>query len=54
MSTETVTITSLGAEGDGIAHTPSGTVYVPFALPGETVAIARVKNEGTIMSIAEA
>lgn len=51
MSTETVTINSLGADGDGIAHTSSGTVYVPFALPGETVAIARVKNHGTIMSI---
>ena len=47
MSAEQVTITRLGAEGDGIAEGP---VYVPFALPGETVNIARVKNEGTIMS----
>lgn len=54
MSTQTVTISTLGAEGDGIAHTSEGTVYVPFALPGETVAIARVKNHGTIMSIAAA
>lgn len=51
MSTETVSITALGAEGDGIAHTPTGSVYVPFALPGDTLAIARVKNQGTIMSI---
>lgn len=51
MSTETVTIANLGAEGDGVAHTPGGAVYVPFALPGETLAIARVKNQGTIMSI---
>lgn len=51
MSTETVTIAGLGAEGDGIAHTGGGAVYVPFALPGETVAIARVKNHGTIMSV---
>jgi len=50
MSTETVTITSLGAQGDGIAHGPAGPIYVPFALPGETVAIARVKNQGTVMS----
>ncbi|MEK1860567.1 MAG: class I SAM-dependent RNA methyltransferase, partial [Rhizobium leguminosarum] len=28
-----------------------GPVYVPFSLPGETVAIARVKSQGTIMSI---
>lgn len=53
MSTQTVKIQSLGAQGDGIAHCPDGTVYVPFTLPGETVAIARVKDQGTIMSITE-
>lgn len=52
MSTETVTIQTLGAEGDGLAFTADGPVYVPFALPGDRVAIARVKNRGTIMSIA--
>ena len=54
MSTQTVKIQSLGAQGDGIAHCPDGTVYVTFTLPGETVAIARVKDQGTIMSITEA
>jgi 23S rRNA (uracil1939-C5)-methyltransferase len=52
MSTQTVTIASLGARGDGVAHDGDGPVFVPYALPGETVAIARVKNEGTIMSFA--
>ncbi|MBX4896444.1 class I SAM-dependent RNA methyltransferase [Rhizobium bangladeshense] len=52
MSTETVTIEKLGAQGDGIASHADGPVYVPFSLPGETVAIARVKSQGTIMSIA--
>ncbi|RUM26147.1 class I SAM-dependent RNA methyltransferase [Rhizobium vallis] len=52
MSTETVTIEKLGAQGDGITSSTSGPVYVPFSLPGETVAIARVKSHGTIMSIA--
>ncbi|MBB4576160.1 class I SAM-dependent RNA methyltransferase [Rhizobium lentis] len=51
MSTETVTIEKLGAQGDGIAGSAAGPVYVPFSLPGETVAIARVKSQGTIMSI---
>ncbi|MGR9433971.1 class I SAM-dependent RNA methyltransferase [Rhizobium leguminosarum] len=51
MSTETVTIEKLGALGDGIASSAGGPVYVPFSLPGETVAIARVKSQGTIMSI---
>lgn len=54
MSTETVTIQKLGAQGDGIAHGADGPIYVPFALPGESVAIARVKSQGTVMSIASA
>ncbi|AYG65394.1 MULTISPECIES: class I SAM-dependent RNA methyltransferase [unclassified Rhizobium] len=54
MSTENVTIQKLGAQGDGIAHGADGPVYVPFTLPGENVAIARVKSQGTLMSIASA
>ncbi|WP_265515811.1 class I SAM-dependent RNA methyltransferase [Nitratireductor luteus] len=34
---QTLTIATLGAQGDGIAETPQGPVFVPFALPGETV-----------------
>ena len=36
---ERLTITRLGRRGDGIADTPEGAVYVPFALPGETVEV---------------
>jgi 23S rRNA (uracil1939-C5)-methyltransferase len=54
MSTETVTIQKLGAQGDGIAQGVDGPIYVPFTLPGETVAIARVKSQGTLMSITSA
>jgi len=54
VSTETITIDRLGAQGDGIANGKDGPIYVPFTLPGETVAIARVKNQGTVMSIASA
>lgn len=50
MSTENYTIASLTAKGIGLAHGPDGPVYVPYALPGETVAVARVGNEGTVMS----
>jgi 23S rRNA (uracil1939-C5)-methyltransferase len=53
VSTETVTIQKLGGQGDGIADGADGPIYVPFSLPGESVAIARVKNHGTIMSIAK-
>ncbi|UJW76315.1 class I SAM-dependent RNA methyltransferase [Rhizobium sp. SL42] len=52
MSAETVTISSLGAKGDGVAHGEIGPIFVPFALPGETVSIAQVKSEGTVMSFA--
>lgn len=50
MSTETLDIAAVGAEGDGIARTPAGPVFVPFTLPGETVAVARVKNHGMPIS----
>lgn len=50
MSTVTVTINRLGAQGDGIANGPDGPVYVPYALPGETLAIARNGDHGTVMS----
>jgi 23S rRNA (uracil1939-C5)-methyltransferase len=53
MSTETLLINSLGAQGDGIANGADGPIFVPFSLPGEKVAVARVKNQGTIMSITE-
>jgi len=39
---EQLTISRLGHRGDGIAETPDGTVYVPYALPGETVTVESV------------
>lgn len=32
-----VAVTAMGAQGDGLAMGPSGPVFVPLALPGETV-----------------
>ena len=37
-------IAHLGAQGDGVAETPSGPVYVSYVLPGEQV-LAEVKGE---------
>ena len=54
MTTETLTIARLGSGGDGIAEAAGGPVYVPFTLPGETAAVARVKNHGTVMSMSVA
>ena len=50
MSTETLDIAAVGAEGDGIARTPAGAVFVPFSLPGEQIAVARVRNHGMPIS----
>jgi 23S rRNA (uracil1939-C5)-methyltransferase len=38
MQPDKLTITALGAQGDGAAETPDGVRYVAFALPGECVA----------------
>ena len=40
--TEQLTIARLGHRGDGVADTASGPVYVPYALPGETVTVEPV------------
>ena len=34
-------ITRLGSRGDGVADTAAGTLYVPYALPGETAEVER-------------
>jgi len=48
---ERLIIEELGAQGDGIAHTPGGPVYVPFALPGEVVTARVEKQRGTLVSV---
>jgi 23S rRNA (uracil1939-C5)-methyltransferase len=39
---ERLTIARIGHRGDGVADTPSGPVFVPYALPGETVDVEAV------------
>ena len=46
-----LTIDELGAQGDGIAHTPAGPVYIPFVLPGEVVIAQVEKQRGTLLSV---
>jgi 23S rRNA (uracil1939-C5)-methyltransferase len=43
--TEALVINRLGHRGDGIADTPQGAVYVPYALPGETVEVERRSDD---------
>jgi 23S rRNA (uracil1939-C5)-methyltransferase len=40
--TEQIVISRLGHRGDGVADTPEGPVYVPYALAGEIVTVAPV------------
>jgi 23S rRNA (uracil1939-C5)-methyltransferase len=40
--TETLTINRIGHRGDGVADTPDGPVFVPYALPGEIVEVEPV------------
>lgn len=47
-------IARLGSQGDGVAETDSGEVFIPFALPGETVTAAREKDRATLMAVLEA
>lgn len=48
---ETVSISSLGHSGDGIAEIPGGRVFVPYTLPGETVEIERTSERGTLLRL---
>lgn len=51
MNTQTVLIDRLGAQGDGIAETDHGPVYVPFTLPGELASIEVDKNRGRLIAV---
>jgi 23S rRNA (uracil1939-C5)-methyltransferase len=47
----TFEIARLGAQGDGIADTETGPVFIPFALPGETVTAARAKDRADLIAV---
>jgi len=49
--TERHTIARLGARGDGVADTPEGPLFIPFALPGELVEINRVRDRGELVAV---
>lgn len=49
-----LTISRLGAQGDGVADTPKGPVFVPFALPGERVNVAADDKKADLVAVLEA
>jgi 23S rRNA (uracil1939-C5)-methyltransferase len=46
-------IDRLGAQGDGVAETETGPVFIPFTLPGEVVTAARVKDRAELAALLE-
>lgn len=48
---ETLTIARLGQRGDGVAETAGGQVFVPFALPGESVRAVRDGDRAQVVEI---
>ncbi len=46
-----LTISRLGAQGDGIAETDEEPVYVPFTLPGERIIADVEKGRGTLFDL---
>ena len=50
---ERLQIEKLGAQGDGVATTPKGQVFVPFALPGETVTVEIKGQRASLLEVNE-
>ncbi|PZU93070.1 MAG: RNA methyltransferase [Chelatococcus sp.] len=48
---ETLVIDRLGLRGDGIAEADGASVFVPYALPGETVRVLRDGDRGQLVEI---
>lgn len=46
-----LSVVRLGQRGDGIAQTPAGEVFVPYALPGETVRAVRDGDRAQLVEI---
>lgn len=51
--TERITIARMGHRGDGVADLPEGPVYVPYALPGETLEVERKGERAEIVAVLE-
>ncbi|MBI1339615.1 hypothetical protein GC169_05300 [bacterium] len=50
----TVRIERLGVQGDGVADTPDGAVFVPYTLPGERVVVERRGAKARLVKVIEA
>ena len=50
---DTVTITALGARGEGLAEVDGARVFVPFTLPGDVAGIEHEGDRGVLVSLVE-
>lgn len=50
---KTLTIDHLGREGDGVAKTEDGPIFVPYTLPGEVVRVFVERDRGEVVEIVE-
>lgn len=48
-----LTVSQLGSQGDGVAGTAAGPVYIPFALPGERVSVELNRERGRMVGLLE-
>jgi 23S rRNA (uracil1939-C5)-methyltransferase len=48
-----LTIARLGAQGDGVAETERGSVFVPFSLPGEEVTATLDRDRGALLWVSK-
>jgi 23S rRNA (uracil1939-C5)-methyltransferase len=53
-NTQDLTIDRLAAQGDGVASTPDGNVFLPFVLPGERVRAQISEGRAEVIEILEA
>ena len=51
--TQDLTIDRLAAQGDGVASTPDGNVFLPFVLPGERVRAQLSEGRASVVEILE-
>jgi len=53
MSAQKLEISRLGGQGDGIAETPSGQIFVPFTVPGDVINAGVEKSRASLIAVLE-
>mgnify|MGYP003669381743 CR=1 FL=1 len=51
MSARKLDITRLGGQGDGIAETPEGQIFIPFTVPGDVINAGVEKSRASLIAV---